>query len=38
MRGDSEHPPAGAQLYTTNDIPGCPNKGGLLLGTDKTKR
>jgi Ca2+-binding RTX toxin-like protein len=22
-------------LYTTNDIPGCPNNGGLLLGTDK---
>jgi len=20
--------------YTTNDLPGCPNKGGLLLGTD----
>jgi len=24
--------------YTTNDIPGCPNKGGLLLGTDKTDK
>ena len=23
-------------VYTTNDLPGCPNKGGLLLGTDKT--
>jgi hypothetical protein len=22
-------------VYTTNDIPGCPNKGGLLKGTDK---
>jgi Ca2+-binding RTX toxin-like protein len=22
-------------VYTTNDLPGCPNKGGLLLGTDK---
>jgi Ca2+-binding RTX toxin-like protein len=22
------------QHFTTNDIPGCPNKGGLLLGTD----
>ena len=22
-------------LYTTNDLPGCPNKGGLLKGTDK---
>ena len=21
-------------VYTTNDLPGCPNKGGLLLGTD----
>ena len=25
-------------LYTTNDIPGCPNKGGLLLGTDKAEK
>jgi hypothetical protein len=23
-------------LETTNELPGCPNKGGLLLGTDKT--
>jgi len=22
-------------LYTTNDLPGCPHKGGLLSGTDK---
>jgi len=22
--------------YTTNDLPACPNKGGLLLGTDKS--
>jgi hypothetical protein len=22
-------------LITTNDVPGCPNKGGLLSGTDK---
>jgi Ca2+-binding RTX toxin-like protein len=22
-------------LYATNDLPGCPNKGGVLLGTDK---
>src|SRR5829696_8936410 len=22
-------------LFTTNDLPGCPNKGGLLSGTDK---
>jgi hypothetical protein len=22
-------------VYTTNDLPGCPNKGGLLSGTDK---
>jgi hypothetical protein len=21
-------------LYATNDLPGCPNKGGVLLGTD----
>ena len=26
------------RTYTTNDIPGCPNKGGLLLGTDKTHK
>jgi len=26
------------RTYTTNDIPGCPNKGGLLLGTDKTDK
>jgi Ca2+-binding RTX toxin-like protein len=26
------------RTYTTNDIPGCPNKGGLLLGTDKTEK
>ena len=26
---------AGGEIYTTNDIPGCP-KGGLLLGTDKS--
>jgi hypothetical protein len=25
---------AGGEIYTTNDLPGCP-KGGLLLGTDK---
>ncbi len=24
---------AGGEIYTTNDLPGCP-KGGLLLGTD----
>jgi hypothetical protein len=23
------------EVYTTNDLPGCPNKGGLLSGTDK---
>jgi uncharacterized protein YceK len=22
-------------VYTTNDLPGCPNKGGLFLGTEK---
>jgi hypothetical protein len=22
-------------VFTTNDLPGCPNKGGLLSGTDK---
>ena len=27
--------PASGGSYTTNDQPGCPNKGGLLLGTDK---
>jgi hypothetical protein len=26
------------RTYTTNDIPGCPNKGGLLLGTDKPEK
>jgi len=26
------------RTYTTNDIPGCPNKGGLLLGTDKAEK
>src|SRR5215207_333416 len=26
---------AGGGVFTTNDLPGCPNKGGLLLGTDK---
>ena len=26
------------RTYSTNDIPGCPNKGGLLLGTDKTDK
>jgi hypothetical protein len=23
------------EVFTTNDLPGCPNKGGLLSGTDK---
>jgi len=26
---------AGGGVFTTNDLPGCPNKGGLHLGTDK---
>src|SRR5215216_2495430 len=25
---------ASAALFITNDVPGCPNKGGLLSGTD----
>ena len=25
-------------IYVTNDIPGCPNKGGVLSGTDKLDR
>jgi Ca2+-binding RTX toxin-like protein len=28
------HPKKPGIVYTTNDLPGCPNKGGLLSGTD----
>jgi hypothetical protein len=33
---DKEMP--GHRFYTTNDVPGCPNKGGLLPGTDKADK
>jgi RTX calcium-binding nonapeptide repeat (4 copies) len=33
---DKEMP--GRARYTTNDLPGCPNKGGLLPGTDKADK
>ncbi len=29
---------ASAALFVTNDLPGCPNKGGLLSGTSSTVR
>jgi Ca2+-binding RTX toxin-like protein len=30
--------PASGGSYTTNDLPGCPNKGGLLKGTNKADK
>ena len=29
-----KNPHLGEEVFTTNDLPGCPNKGGLLSGTD----